>query len=449
MSAINWSYIFKLKEFKNYFDNRDLTQLSMVSKNFRTSLKSTIFESFNFRNLVNMKDYKSCIISEDNDNNENSIYWAVNFYKSLDSEFIDSKDLFKSDLDSFAYNTNNLILSDITDYYYLFYQIPSTFYNIKSLVINSTIIMQDILQYLLDNLAYLEGLELIGNRIYKRIEDSNNSINWPTNLKKLELGLNLVGYIDERTDEIILRPSKEFDDDFSYLSLYPKEAPYLILLDYMPSFYDDAECYDLLEFLRVNQNVQKLYIRVNRFNHDIFNFVKSYQNLIYLELSDLDLFSIINIELIDSQICNNLRSLNICLHHDNGFLHILTQQFPNLTSLTLKSIELEFNNLCSHVSKFQNLETFILEDYWLPEDSKELKFENFKNLLSFELSSGIAINFNEFNFNIDTSPKLKLVKFSRYSYHHEFDMPKLSPELEKNWQLGYFPRKLSFYRINQ
>jgi hypothetical protein len=449
MNAVNWSYIFKIKEFKTYIENDDLIQLSIVSKKFRNSLKYTIYEYFNFRNLVKMKNYKSCILSEYNDDNENSVYYTVNFYKSLDSEFIDGKDSFKSDLESFSYNTSNLVLIDVTDYHYLFYQIPSIFYNLKTLIIDSTVIMQDILQYLFDNLNYLEDLELIGNRIYKRMEDSKIFINWPTNLKKLELGLNLVGHVDERADDIILRPNMEFNDDFSYLSLHPKEVPNLLLLDYMPSLYDDIDCNDLLEFLRVNQSIRSLIIRINRFNPAIFNFVKSYQNLTHLELSDLDLFSVIDTELIDSQICNNLRSLDICIHHDNGFLDILAQQFPNLTVLTLRSIELEFSELCSHISKFQNLKKFKLEDYGLPGGSKELQFENFKNLQSFELSSGIAINFEEFNFIIDTSPKLKLIKFSRYSYLHAFDNPKLSSELENNWKLVYFPRKLSFYKINQ
>ncbi|KXN67122.1 hypothetical protein CONCODRAFT_10856 [Conidiobolus coronatus NRRL 28638] len=61
MTQDNIEYIIKLNEFKDYFSNRELIELSMCSKKFRISLSSEIFKSFDFDCFVKVMGYKCCV----------------------------------------------------------------------------------------------------------------------------------------------------------------------------------------------------------------------------------------------------------------------------------------------------------------------------------------------------------------------------------------------------
>ncbi|KXN67125.1 hypothetical protein CONCODRAFT_73213 [Conidiobolus coronatus NRRL 28638] len=205
---------------------------------------------------------------------------------------------------------------------------------------------------------------------------------------------------------------------------------------------------ELLEFLKLNQNIKQLHIRDINISSMILNLIKSFQNLTHLYLSDYKCFSDINIASINSSVQINLSYLEIYLPIDNGILHTLTRQFPNLTGLNIISLDLAFSSLCSTISNFKKLKNLKLVDYIQFHESNKLDIQNFENLQSIEFLAYVQTKFELFNFNVHNCSKLKFIKFKTYDYAEEFEVPDLSPEL-KNWRLVYFPRKLSFYRINQ
>ncbi|KXN65367.1 hypothetical protein CONCODRAFT_20762 [Conidiobolus coronatus NRRL 28638] len=460
MSTLYWKNIFKLPEFKQYFSNTEIIQLSTACKYFRTSLNSTILKNFNFNLYIKENCYSSCLISEEVDNYQNNIYRLINIYKPLNDDLLESKNRFKSELYMTGYYSDRIILNYTNDYYYLFSEIPSLFKNLRSLVITRNIIMLDTLKYLLDNLNCLEDLELIDNKLYKHDQDLNgNSINWPTTLKKLKIGSNIIGHVSEGGDSIVLCPSAQPNGDFTRLRLLPVNIPNLVSLYYRSSFYDDDNdddddeddeynCNELIEFLNVNHNIVKLYIGDSAINLALINTIYSLQNLMHLELPSIERFLFSYMEYFNSPAHANLRSLKLTLYEDLHFLGILATQFPNLAYLTLGTMQLQSNNLLAKVSKFQKLKNFKLHVYLTMTEGHELNFESFLNLKSFELISDSKSFYESIKWKLPSCSKLRLIKFSLFENYDEFNTPKLIPELKENWKLVYFTHKLSYYKIN-
>ncbi|KXN67124.1 hypothetical protein CONCODRAFT_10859 [Conidiobolus coronatus NRRL 28638] len=223
MPEIEWRYVLKLKQFKSYFSINDLIQLSIVCKKFRLSLSSIILDSFNFESFVSNGNYITFIIYEEVNDTIGNFTCLYNPYILLKKEHLESKDRFVNDLECYSSNINNLVIRKVHDYYYLIYETPKLFSNITSLVIDNATITLDLFQYLLNNFSCLEELTLTCSKIHKRIQDMNNSsINWPITLKKLIIGWNLIGYIDERGDNVILSPSIDFNEGYSEFVLLPR-----------------------------------------------------------------------------------------------------------------------------------------------------------------------------------------------------------------------------------
>jgi hypothetical protein len=454
MSKVDWLNIIKLLEFNQYLSNTEISQLSTVSKNFRKSLYSTVLKNFNFNDYLRKNCYSSCLISEEIDNNRNIIYRLTNVYESLIGDLLESKNRFKTELYETGYYFNRMIVKHTKDYYYLFSEIPSLFKNVKSLAINQSIIMLDSLKFLLDSLTCLEELELVENKLYKSIQDLNGSlINWPTALKKLKTGSNMIGYVDKGAESIVLRASSQPIGDFVRLSLLPINIPNLHSLYYRSSFYDDEDdgddaqnCRELIEFLKVNQNIVKLYIGDSNINLALIDTICSLKNLKHLELPSLERFLFSSIDYFNSRVHDNLTSLELALYEDLYFLGKLSLQFPNLTDLALGTMKLQ-SNLLTEVSKFKNLKNFKIHVYLTFTEVQELTFKNFLKLESFELMSNSINYYESIKWKLDSCLKLKLIKITLFDNYEVFDNSKLIPELKENWKLVHFDDKLSFYKI--
>jgi hypothetical protein len=447
MGKINWAYIIKLNEVNRYCERSDLVQLSMACKLIRISLSKVILNSFNFTSFTKCNGYKGYVIENYRDGMENDVFRIVNPYMPMVGDLLESKKRFRSDLNLYKCRVDKLILYFICDHLYLVYEIPSAFRSIRSLIIGKGYVVLDTIQYLMDNLTYLEDLDLSYSIFYKRLNQPSN-INFPVTLKKLKIDHVAIGYIEEREGDAILCSNIIMDDEYTELEFSPINLPSLLYMHY-GTFISEDISYDLLHFLALNTNIK--YLCLNRFNFspELFNLVKTFNNLIKFEygLNDIDT---INTSLVSAPVGSYIKNLSIFLPKDSDFLNMLTEQLPNLTDLFITNNLLNLSQIWPVIPKFKMLKNLTLQGNIYKKFPKELNSQKFFNLEIIELLAGTDIDFEVLNIDISSFPKLKLIKFTLdYCYPSGYDISKVPVEIKGNWELVYFPRKLSFYRVMQ
>jgi hypothetical protein len=446
MSKINWINIFKLYEVNKYCKFNDLSELSMVCKAVRSSLRYAIFKYFNLETFITCSEYQGCVISMDGNDDDVWTFSIVNHYKPLADNLLENKRRFISELDLYKHNIDRLNFYDVLDYFYLLYELPNIFQNLKSLYFDSTVIMFDNFQTLMSNLNILEDLDLYYVYICKRSKESK-SINFPLTLKKLKLRLVPIVQLNEREENIIFRRDIFISEYHPELELPLKNLPNLLLLRYKP-ISNENDGNNLLEFLKHNQNIKYIYILHLNFNPEVFNLVKTFKNLVKFGYSELYFSNIVNTDLLDSLVGGNVKYLSVSLSENSSYLKILPKQFPNLTDLYIDNGLLEFDQLWSILPKFKNLKTLKLKFYDYLIYSKDLSSQIFPNLESIHLMPDNDLNIEAINFNINSFPKLKLISFSHRGYPFiNLGNIKLSHEAKANWRLIDFSSKISLYRI--
>lgn len=283
MKNIKWINVVQFNEFFNASSIKDLNELSMCSKLFRSKLIPTIYKTLKIDELTMRKlEYKSCRITvDDREYNDDDIQdiifeWNHNYrreflnsddsycseeepnlqidifinpYRSLTDIFIASKEKLQSDLKLIPYQPSKLIINNARDHYYLIRELPIAFNNLNSLNIHSIRATLEDLQHLLDNLKRLEYLQFTFNYIFKcELESIYSSINWPQTLKTLLYGHNEEMIVNSKYNPIPVGPQENHPDipQTQHL-IIPAHLPNLKSLS-LVSF--DKEFDDKLDFLK-------------------------------------------------------------------------------------------------------------------------------------------------------------------------------------------------------
>ncbi|KXN65283.1 hypothetical protein CONCODRAFT_13181 [Conidiobolus coronatus NRRL 28638] len=446
MNQSNLQCILKLKEFSQYLDNMELTNLSMCSSNIRECLLPEIFNSFNFSGFNETKKYKrgfiTCFCEEYeeiksllNITDTRSFGWLEftrNFYKPLTKDYIDSKARFQSDLNQLPFRPKKLKLNNISGYDYLVYDLYSAFFNINILSINFSNIQFEVLKYLLDNLTYLEDLEIVGNTFIKCDEESNSySINWPLNLKKLNFGDNYICFINTNEDYIELGfPRNRM---INYMAKYLPSLHTLALklpngiTRYFPDNYNQ-----LLAFLKLNSHVKSLDIHFHQFEPVFFEI-------------DIESFKVIKAPTLP-----NLKCLDLRYYCDISIIDVIFEHFPNITDLSYYPKTLNINNThlyASTLEKLQSLKKLKLIPGCPKPINKTIKLPKLKNLESVEFIGQDFRILNILTTKLRSCPNLKTVKFWNRYKRTLFDHPEITPELEKRCKFLQFPDSQTFYKL--
>jgi hypothetical protein len=516
MKHANLDHIIKLKEFKYYLSSGELLELSMSSKRFRKSLNLDIFNSFCLKSFAKVMGYKSGVIdkgdgnfeaieglyleskdikededkntdirgylinscsdinegendkdqssySEDEYNNsdndsgyEYSNTYIHNPYKPLTEDYLEIKDMFQTELSQLQFRPKKLKIGVFSEgYNYLIGDLCNTFFNINNLSISWSMIKLETLQNMLNSLSCLECLKLCGNTIVKSSSSSNSySINWPLNLKKLEISYNDFGYITDNEDYI---KSTSLGSPLIYrydLNLSPKSLPSLHTLALVQSVHiDESENnYDnqFLKFLKMNPHIKNLEIAFRILQDKFFEAVSSFNNLTKLRLTMANCGNKDTFLAIKSPTLSNLKSLDFDYEYGAYVFKFIGQQFPNLTHLTyypeyllLNNVE-QYNTSLEILERFKYLKTLKLKGLGAYTLSL-LNLPKLNNLENLEVFSENNFELSILSSNDKSCPNLKLVKFTKFNGNSVIEQPELISELETRYKFLYFPYTLAFY----
>ncbi|KXN67718.1 hypothetical protein CONCODRAFT_80021 [Conidiobolus coronatus NRRL 28638] len=444
MKDLNWELVFKLKEFKAYYNSWDLNELSMTCKKFRNLLNSAVFKNFNFIAYVEANGYKSFkteVVEEEEEINEantprnnnpdfamcilprNRDYKAdvsnrINPYLPLTDEYIECKNQFKSDLKNLHIQPKQVGLYYSKDYYYLLRDIPDAFSKLSTLTITYSHLTVESLQHMLDNLNYLENFELTR--------------------------YNFASFVKDKLNPIRLYTGEITNAGSTYLRLTPKHLPKLTNLE-CKVFGQDHEIEYLDNFLKLNTQIKNLKIGGGNLSKKTFDIFKSYENLTHLELSYLG-YELSESDFNDFPILNRVSHLSILLRSDAESLHQLILKFPNLTSCLIEAIFGDFDqfyDICINLPKIKNLYLKKHSSWGHP---IEITLPKIDNLTGIEFSLHSFSEYEKFKMNADSCKNLKSIKFIEDGEQISSDDSKLSPQLTGSWKVVHFHRSFSYYR---
>jgi hypothetical protein len=399
-----------------------------------------------------VEDSDSC--EDFSDEDEDVDLYIRNPYRPLSKPYLESKVKFQSNLREIPYQPTNLNLFDIDDYYYLLYDLPNMLLNLKSLVVKNSTIQIETFQYLLDNLTKLEVLELTD--CYLNVQELHKTcytINWPLNLKKLEIENNLVGFFRYDSDYIAMDRFDSIELEHIYLIPEPKYLPNLHTLCIEtrdPRFAFGAGHGDrYFEFLKANTHVKKLQIGFHSFKPEFFEIISKFNSLKELRLSIENVRDINSYKCIKSPSLTNLNNLSLTLYQSSTILPIMAEQFPNLAKLSLITKFYDFKDLKllpPRIQSFKNLEDLKLKIF-AECMLKDLNFSNI-NLKCLEILWRQLDDMEDFIKKVETCPNLKNLMFNINKFEERELNPKLKPKLNEAQRLLPFPHRISLYKIN-
>ncbi|KXN65517.1 hypothetical protein CONCODRAFT_12877 [Conidiobolus coronatus NRRL 28638] len=329
------------------------------------------------------------------------------------------------------------------------------------------------IQYLLNNLECLEDLQFISNYIFKsEPEPVDFSINWPQTLKKLTIGRNTELLVYNKYDPIPIDPNEY------YLDL-PK-TQHLLLPTHLPNLESlslkhwEGKFDDKLEFLKACPQIKKLSFPSVEEIPQIFNIIRSFNNLEHLEIL-LDCFGYEKeSEIINFTIPCNLKSLTIQCRYYPYVIQFFNESFLQITNLNVISLYLSFDELLLFINNLSAMQllkklklSFELNLYefneaigstvFTPIKTNVIKFPKLDNLESIEFKSvskydnyNIKMDLSQFKFRIDECPKLKCIGFrsdTKSECFGEIGSNKLG--LGDDWRLISTPRRYLLHKVNQ
>jgi hypothetical protein len=456
----------------------------MSSKKVRECLLPEFFNFFNLGLFIKDKNYKGGVITKDceeykelhvslrqADTGEGyyKSEFIRNFYQPLPKDYIESKKRFQSDLNQLPFRPKKLQLSNIHGYDYLIYDLCTFFPNINALSISFCKIQFEVVQYLLDNLIYLEDLEIVNSTLYMYRESSNRySINWPLNLKRLNVERNYGYFINTNEDYIKITSgiSVSFSSDFINRRVLAPHTDFSYMPKYLPKLHtltlnlSDTISSNIaynpeqnIAFLKLNTHVRYLRLYFWHFRPDFLEIIKCFNNLKKLKLQ-IDIFeNIIAFKDIRTPPLSSLKYLDLRGCRDSSINAVLFEHFPNLIDFSFHPNSGNINEIHNYGSSFEKLKS--LKKLKLFNSSfnlinKTFKLPKLKNLESVEFCTGGFNNLNILTTKPRSCPNLKIVKFSRYSKYtsfDEFNYSELSTEYEKKSKVLHFPYSLAFYKL--
>ncbi|KXN65438.1 hypothetical protein CONCODRAFT_20730, partial [Conidiobolus coronatus NRRL 28638] len=367
MSSSSLYYILKLKEFRDCLSSLEVVELSISSKKVRELVKSLLFNKFDFRSFIENKKYKYDVINkscEEYNSIKHLLIQANNLeqesakddfeyeredeynrfirnpYKCLTKEYLESSDKLQFDLKQFRFRPKILELNCTQHFDYLIYGLCNAFSNINILSICASTF----------NLSY--------------------SINWPLNLKKLEIGENVFGFIDNDNDYIKSDAFGCPQTDIQNLEITPKHLPSLHTLilgsEFPYDLYDGDSEYQFLSFLKLNPQVKSLEIYFYQLKPQNLELISNISNLIKLKLIVYEFENIEAFNAIKTPKLSSLKYLELSLMRDTSILAAIVEQFPNLTYLSYYAKWLKLNNKTLYgpcLEKLENLKTLKLHIY--------------------------------------------------------------------------------------
>jgi hypothetical protein len=426
-----------------YIEDEDKYNGTMKDEEVNGSIKETNSE---------IGDSDSC--DDFSDEEEDDKLYIRNPYRPLPKSYLESKAKFQSDLREIPYQPTKLNLINIDDYYYLLYELPSVLFNLKSLIVKNSTIQAEAFQYLLDNLTKLEVVELTNCYLnVQELHKNNYTLNWPLNLKKLEIENNLVGFVRYDSDYIAIGRFVSIEFEHIYLIPEPKHLPNLQTLSIEtrdPRFVFGAGYGDkYFEFLKVNPHIKELQIGFDSFKPEFFEIISKFSNLTELKLSIDSIEDINSYKCIKSPTLTSLNNLSLTLYQSSKILPIIAEQFPNVTKLSLITKFYNFKDLellPSKIQSFKNLKGLklkIFAEYML----KDLNFSNI-NLKSLEILWRQLDYMEDFMNNVETYPNLKNSVFNINKFEERELSSGLKLQLNEAQRLLPFPHRISLYKIN-
>ncbi|KXN70323.1 hypothetical protein CONCODRAFT_7163 [Conidiobolus coronatus NRRL 28638] len=445
MKDSDWIVILRLKEFSSYLNNSDLIQLSLECKLFRKCLTPVIFSNFNFTPFAEIGCYNNCVISNNEYKSDHNRTYIHNPFKPLSTDLDKSKAQFNFELKLLHNKPKKLLVYDADFYYHLLYDIPSVFTKLTTIIISDSSLHYEIFQYLLDNVYCLNTLELSNSILIQSAQSPYLiPVSWSNSLKKLKACNNKIVRIDDRQSNLLFVNGHVQGNSIDQLSFSLKCLPKLVYFEYQ-LFLEQFDDENFWEFLKLNSQIRCLKIRVTEFHLELFEAI---QHITCLSSLDLKFIAYNNFEVDynDLPVINSVAFLTITLYNRPDINDIIIDKFPNLAELTVEMDSKDsyrLINLTKRLSGLRCLNLKIKLEYLYIDDFDFPKLDNLKSL---EFILGWSIYLKEVIWNVDSCSNLKLVKFTNI-YHCVYrDEPKMNPELVGNWEIVYFPHKVTYYR---
>jgi hypothetical protein len=446
MKDSDWIIIFKLKEFNSCLTSNELIQLSLGCKMFRECLIRYIYVKFDFTLYANFGNYNSCIVSRGEYKKGSTMVYVSNPFKSLGRVLTKNKARFKLELENFHYKPRKLVVYNAEYYYYLLYDIPSVFSKLTTIIISYSNFLYEQLQYLLDNIKCLENLELSNSNLIQDAQSPDiTPINWPNSLKKLKICNNLVARIDDIQKSILIINNYIISSSTSQLYFSLKHLSKLLSFEYQ-LFSEQFDDENLWEFLKLNSQIKNLIIRVPDFHPKLFEAIQCIDSISSLHLEFMKYHNY-GVNYNNLPIISNISSLTITLYDKPDINDIIIDKFINLTELTVQIYSKDFDKLINLSKKLSIVKSLSLNISIENSNVKKFRFPWLDNLkeLNFILYSDIYLT--DIDWDINSCPNLKVVKFSKVKGTVYFEQPKFNPGLFDCWKVVYFPHKTTFFKV--
>jgi hypothetical protein len=437
MNNINWNIIIKLKDFSEYFCNKDLIQLSMSCKKSREVLTKEVFNTFNLLSFTSSKDYSSLIFKLNTDKYSEKFYTFTNPYKPLTSGLTRSKKRFSNDLKLLNKSINKFVVNDYQKYRYLLNEIPCVFPNITTLVLNDSMFTLNALQSLFDNFKYLEKLELTCNLILHDERISGEyTFNYPISLTSLKLHGNNVGIIYDKVNSIVRC------EYVRGLSMH-QHIPNLISFDYIMMDSSLASENELFEFIRLNPQLKYLKLSGDQFYFELFNILRNSENLTHLKLDCI--FNLYDLKDYNFPSLIHIKYLHLESYYDE-YNSFLMKRFPYVTKLVL-GFDGNYNRkvkwFIEHFGVLKNLRLITKREISYTENFTINEVTDLEKIdIEFSYKNG---SFDPIYLNIKNCRKLKLITFTKNASHAQFENSKDNQNVFIRWRYLYFPHKLAYH----
>jgi hypothetical protein len=444
INKIDWINIVMFKTFQDYFNLKELQDLSMLSKITRSKLNPVLFKSIILYYLIdqdtdmpsetcNVKSFQELnrIAVGDEDEIENNLH-IQNSLSNINSELQNIKHYINS--------TGKFNLERSGRY---LYPIIANFSNLTVLKIYRSTIQYSIFQKLGEYFPMLKTFELCKVVLSKYSKSSNNSneIIFPPSLTSLS-----IWHVDATDISILYDHYKSIVNNSSYYarseySLPNMHMPSLKNLKFLRCSSKDNE---LEEFLEMNPNLEHL--SIDAFSPEM---CKNFTSLKSLSLDQVDMFE----NLQNLTVLHNIKTLNICSDYEDNCenLEKLCLMCPSIESL-----EFSISNFGSYEESF--------DDYLVPILKKLPKLKTLELPIEAEEEYFEFIDINHFpqiEKIIFTTPNLSYlqIRFEKNYNLKEIDFISEFHDINKkdflekygsyiDWEFKFYKRKIKGYKIH-
>ncbi|KXN67826.1 hypothetical protein CONCODRAFT_10068 [Conidiobolus coronatus NRRL 28638] len=267
----------------------------------------------------------------------NNTSYLRNPYKPLSSKLIESKEQFKKDLKLLPNKPKKLVLESLKEYYYLPIYIIDAFPKLTTMTISNSQFQIQIFKIILGNLKFLNSLDISFNYIYQYSKYSKNStqfpINWLNSLRELRISSNHVVYLENEDSPVTEISGFLRGVTTKCLQLTPRQIPKLVSFEY-EIFIRKFEHSYLLEFLKLNPQIQELRLKGLGFDIALLKSLNSISSLIFLSLNFRS-YKIRRFDLEDILSIITTTHLAITLYHNSHIDDQLLYKFQILTKLSI------------------------------------------------------------------------------------------------------------------